>query len=331
MKAPELNGWVQRYFQDYLIRQRNVSPATVAAYRDTFRLLLHYLRPKCRRRPETLTLEVLTHQQVLGFLNHLEQNRGNTVRTRNARLAALRSFVRYLVDWVGPELPAEVHRVLAVPFKRQVKRLVGFLTQPEIEALLAATPDTWTGRRDHLLILLLFNTGARISELLALRVQDVHGPYAQTVELQGKGRKHRTLPLWRLTQRLVRQWIRENRLVSSMPLLPNRHGAPLSRFGALQQIKKLAHLASTTMPQLSQRPISPHLFRHATAMRMLESGLPAEVIALWLGHEHLNTTHQYVEANLTMKARALEALTPPKGRPNRFRPNDRLLRFLDSL
>lgn len=332
MKSPDLNEWLQRYFQEYLVRQRNVSPATVAAYRDTFRLLLRYLRQKRRRNLESLPLEIVTPETVLSFLHHLEQTRGNAIRTRNARLATLRSFVHYLVDWLGPELPACTRRILAIPFKRQVKRLVGFLTKPEIEALLAATDnDTWTGRRDHLLILLLYNTGARISELLALRVQDLVGTSANQVQLQGKGRKHRTLPLWSQTRRVLRRWIRENQFSPDMPLLPNRYGEPLTRFGARQQIKKLARQAAVKLPSLSRRPISPHLFRHATAMRMLETGVTPEVIALWLGHENPNTTHQYVEADLAMKERALKAVTPPKIKPHHFRPDDKLLRFLDSL
>jgi integrase/recombinase XerD len=332
MKSPDLNEWLQRYFQEYLVRQRNVSPATVAAYRDTFRLLLRYLRQKRRRNLDSLPLEIVTPETVLAFLHHLEQTRGNAIRTRNARLATLRSFVHYLVDWLGPELPACTRRILAIPFKRQVKRLVGFLTKPEIEAMLAATDnDTWTGRRDHLLILLLYNTGARISELLALRVQDLVGTSANQVQLQGKGRKHRTLPLWSQTRRLLRRWIRENRFSPDMPLLPNRYGEPLTRFGALQQIKKLARQAAVKLPSLSRRPISPHLFRHATAMRMLETGVTPEVIALWLGHENPNTTHQYVEADLAMKERALKAVTPPKIKPHHFRPDNKLLRFLDSL
>jgi integrase/recombinase XerD len=331
MKSPDLSGWIQRYFLEYLVRQRNVSPATVGAYRDTFKLLLRYLRQKRRSSPDRLSLEILTPERVLDFLQHLEQTRGNTIRTRNVRLAALRSFVHYLVDWLGPELPACTRRILAVPFKRQAKRLVGFLTKQEIEALLAATDDTWTGRRDHLLILLLYNTGARISELLALRVQDLAGTQAKQVELQGKGRKHRTLPLWRQTQRQVRRWIRENRLSAPMPLLPNRYGEPLTRFGAFQQIKKLVCLASAKLPSLKRFPVSPHLFRHATAMRMLETGVTPEVIALWLGHENLNTTHQYVEADLVMKERALQAVTAPKTKTHRFRPDDKLLHFLDGL
>jgi len=331
MKTPDFSEWVQRFFQEYLSRQRNVSPATVAAYRDTFRLLLQYWRQRRRQDLATLSLEVLTPDTVLGFLNHLEESRGNTIRTRNARLAALRSFVHYLADWLGPELPAATRRILTIPFKRQVKPLIGFLTRAEIEAILAVTDDTWTGRRDHLLILLLYNTGARISELLALRVQDVLGPQAKQVELQGKGRKRRTLPLWRQTQRLLRQWIRDNRLTPPMPLLANRYGEPLTRFGAFRQIKKLARRASVRQPTLNQRPISPHLFRHASAMRLLEAGIAPEVIALWLGHETFNTTHQYVEANLAMKKHALEQIVPPKTKARCFRPDDKLLQFLESL
>jgi site-specific recombinase XerD len=239
--------------------------------------------------------------------------------------------VHYLTDWLGTELPAATRRILTIPFKRQVKPLIGFLTRAEIEAMLAATDDTWTGRRDHLLILLLYNTGARISELLAIRVQDVLGPQAKQVELQGKGRKRRTLPLWRQTQRLLRQWIRENRLTPPMPLLPNRYGEAMTRFGAFRQIKKLAQRASVKQPTLNQRPIFPHLFRHASAMRLLEAGIAPEVIALWLGHETFNTTHQYVEANLAMKKQALEKIVPPKTKAHRFRPDDKLLQFLENL
>jgi len=268
MKSSDLREWIQRYFQEYLVRQRRVSPATVAAYRDTFRLRLPYWRQQRRQALAPLSLESRTPDTVLSFLNHLEENRGNTIRTRNARLAARRSFVHYLTDGLGPELPAATRRILTLPFKRQVKPLIGYLTRPEIEALLAATEDTGTGRRDHLFLVLLYNTGARMAELLALRVQDVRGPQAKQVELQGKGRKRRTRPLWRQTQRLLRRWIRDHRLTPSMPLLPNRYGEPLSRFGALRQIKKLVQRASAKpppQPTLRQPAFVPACLRDAPA------------------------------------------------------------------
>jgi integrase/recombinase XerD len=331
MKTIDLSEWIQRFFLEYLSRQRNVSPATIAAYRDTFRLLLQYFGQKRRRAPVFLSMENLTAPVVLGFLNHLETRRANTVRTRNLRLATLRSFVRYLTDWLGPELPMLTRRILAIPFKRHVKPLLGFLTFQEVEAILDATEDNWTGRRNRLLFLLLYNTGARISELLALRVQDVLPNLAQYLEVRGKGRKHRRLPLWRKTQRLLRRWIRDNHLASEMPLFPNRYGEPLSRFGALQQLHELVKKASAKQPTLKRRHISLHSFRHATAMSLLQSGVAPEVIALWLGHENPNTTHQYVEADLTMKRQTLESIAPPRAKADRFRPDDKLLRFLESL
>jgi site-specific recombinase XerD len=198
MKTPELAPWLQRFFKEYLSAQRNVSQATIAAYRDTFRLLLSYLRKTHRRCSHTLSLEVLTSDTIIHFLDYLEHQRGNTIQTRNARLAAIRSFVHYLSDWLGPELPVCVMRILAIPFKRYVRVMTGFLSRQEVDAILSATTDTWTGRRDHLLFLLLYNTGARISEVLALRVMDIRGGGKQ-VQVLGKGRKQRSLPLWRQT------------------------------------------------------------------------------------------------------------------------------------
>lgn len=180
-------------------------------------------------------LEVLKSETILRFLDCLEQERGNTIRTRNARLAAIRSFVHYLSDWLGPELPACVARILAIPFKRYVQVMSGFLSRQEVDAILGATTDTWTGRRDHLLFLLLYNTGARISEVLALRVMDVRAGGKQ-VQVLGKGRKQRSLPLWRQTQTRLRQWIRENRFNLESPLLPNRFGQRLTRAGAAYQL-----------------------------------------------------------------------------------------------
>jgi integrase/recombinase XerD len=271
MKKPELGPWLQRFFREYLLAQRNVSPATIEAYRGTFRLLLRFLQKTHPGRCFSWSLDVLTADTIVRFLGHLEQRRANSIRTRNARLAALRSFVHYLSDWLGPELPVAVARILAIPFKRHVQRLVGFLSPSEIEALLAATDDTWTGQRDHLLFLLLYNTGARISEILALRVKDVDVAGRQ-IELLGKGRKHRRVPLWVQTQRRLRRWLKGHRWLPEAPLLPNRFGRRLTRAGAAYQLQQLVQRASSQLPALKKRRISPHSFRHYADLRTMPTG-----------------------------------------------------------
>jgi integrase/recombinase XerD len=278
----------------------------------------------------SLPLEVLTPDVVVRFLEHLERQRGNCIRTRNARLAAIRFFVHYLSDWLGPELPATVARIPGIPFKRHAQRLIGFVSHQEVEALLAATDDSWTGQRDHLLFLLLYNTGARISEILALRVMDVNIDDRQ-IELLGKGRKHRRVPLWPQTQRRLRRWLKDNRWPPEAPLLPNRFGQRLSRAGAAYQRQRLVDRAAAEVTSLKKRRISPHSFRHGTAMALLEANVPTEVIALYLGHESPKTTHLYVEASLAMKKQALEKIHPPQTAGFRFRPTDEDLRFLDNL
>jgi integrase/recombinase XerD len=330
MKAPELGPWLQRFFREHLLTHRNLSPATITAYRDTFRLLLQYLRKSHSRPSFSLPLDVLTPDTVVRFLEHLERQRGNCIRTRNARLAAIRSFIHYLSDWLGPDLPTTVARIPGIPFKRHAHRLITFLSPQEVEAILAATDGTWTGQRDHLLFLLLFNTGARISEILSLRVMDVNVDGRQ-IELLGKGRKHRRVPLWPQTQRRLRRWLKDNRPVAEAPLLPNRFGQRLTRAGAAYQLQRLVDLASAQVPSLKKRRISPHSFRHGTAMALLEANVPTEVIALYLGHESPQTTHLYVEASLAMKKQALAKVHSPRAASCRFRPTDDDLRFLDDL
>ena len=331
MKAPEqLGPWLQRFFREHLLTHRNLSPATIAAYRDTFRLLLRYLQKIHPGPPFGLSLDLLTPKTILHFLEHLERQRGNCVRTRNARLAAIRSFVHYLHDWLGPQLPAAVGRIPALPFKRHVQRLLGFLTQQEVEAILAATDDSWTGQRDHLLFLLLYNTGARISEILALRVMDVDLQGGQ-IELLGKGRKQRRMPLWPKTRQHLRRWLKSHRGPPEALLLPNRFGQRLSRAGAAYQLHRLLDRASTKLPTLKRRHISPHSFRHGTAMALLEANVPAEVISLYLGHESPKTIHLYVEASLAMKKQALAKVDPPRGARFGFRPSKDDLWFLDHL
>jgi integrase/recombinase XerD len=331
MNAVDLANLLPRFFAEYLIRQRNVSPKTVAAYRDAFRLLLRFLQRDRKCSAAELPLSALNTQSVLAFLNYLEKERHNSIRSRNARLMALRSFVRYAGDLLGAELPETTRRILAIPLKRYSRSLLGFLTQEEIQGILSQTDDSWTGRRDHLLFLLLYNTGARVSELLALHTKDAQVSDGRHLLLHGKGRKERQIPLWRPTQLRLRRWIKENQMNPDGPLLPNRFGQSLNRSGVAWQLRKLVLLAARKMTSLKNRRISPHTFRHSTAMHLLQSGVAPEVIALWLGHESPNTTHLYVEADLEMKRQTLESLPTPKFKRSKHRHADQLLQYLDSL
>lgn len=331
MNTLDLVDLLPRFFSEHLIHQRNVSPCTVAAYRDTFRLFLRFLNGARRTAPAQLPLDAVTAQSVLAFLAHLEEVRHNSIRSRNARLAALRSFVHYLSDLLGPELPAHTRRILAIPNKRHHRTVLGFLTQQEVQALLDATDQSWTGRRDRLLFLLLYNTGARVSEMIAARVRDVQATQCRQIELHGKGRKHRVVPLWPQTQKHLRHWIKENALCADAPILPNRFGQPLTRSGAACQLRYWLRKAASYTPSLNHRRISLHTFRHTTAMHLLQAAVAPEVIALWLGHESPNTTHLYVEADLEMKRRTLDAIQPPRNRRRSVGRSDALLRFLENL
>ena len=331
MKALHLQELLIRFFNEHLRQQRQVSPHTVLAYRDTFRLLLRFLKRTYHLRPATLELSGLNPDRVLAFLAYLEQQRANSVRSRNARLAAIRSFAHYAEDTLGPDLPESIRRLLAIPIKRHTRPILGFLTRAEIQAVLATAGESWTGRRDYLLFLLLYNTGARISEILALRVHDVRATDGRYLDLRGKGRKQRSVPLWRTTQTRIRRWIKENQGQPESPLLPNRLGQPLTRSGAAWQLRQILRRATAKMPSLRQRRISPHTFRHTTAMHLLQGGVAPEIIALWLGHENPNTTHLYVEADLKMKRQALEVLAPPRSKKAAKPDNDPLIRALENL
>jgi site-specific recombinase XerD len=331
MRTTDLATLLPRFFTEHLVEQRNVSPCTVAAYRDTFRLLLRFIQRSRRAKPAELPLQLLTPTIVLAFLSHLESDRGNTIRSRNARLAAIRSFLLYASDLLGTELPEVTRRILSIPWKREVHPLLGFLSREEVQAILAATDNSWTGQRDHLLFQLLYNTGARVSEITAVRVRDVLAADGAQIQLHGKGRKQRIVPLWRQTQSEIRRWIKENRLSPEAPLLPNRFGHRLSRSGVAWQLRRWLRQAAIKVPSLQHRRISPHIFRHTIAMHLLQSGVAPEVIALWLGHESPNTTHLYVEADLEMKRRTLDKLTPTRTKRSIAKPSDQLLRFLDQL
>ncbi|MDR1462587.1 MAG: site-specific integrase [Azoarcus sp.] len=327
----EFAALLQRFFAERLLQQQAVSPKTVAAYRDAFRLLLLYAEGRLCKPPTQMTLGDFDAELILGFLSNLEIERHNTVRSRNARLAAIRAFARYVALQCPPALFL-VQRILAIPMKRFDKPLLGFLTRDEVLALLAA-PDTgtWYGRRDRILLTLLYNTGARVSELIGIRVRDLALDAIPSVCLHGKGRKQRTVPLWKETAGDIRHWLATTGLQPDQPLLPNRWGRPMTRSNVAERITRTVGTAMHPCPSLQGKTISPHTLRHTTAMHLLQAGVDISVIALWLGHESPVTTHGYIEADLAMKERALAAIRPPDIRRTRYRPTDALLKFLQAL
>lgn len=331
LDPPEFAALLQRFFTERLLQQRNASPRTVAAYRDTFRLMLGYAERKLGKPPTKLTLNDFDAPLVLGFLTHLEDERHNTVRSRNARLAAVRSFAHYVSLQCPPALQL-AQQILAIPAKRFEKPLLGFLSRDEVQTLLNA-PDagTWVGRRDRILLAVLYNTGARVSELTGIRVADVTLETAPAVRLHGKGRKQRTVPLWKETATEIRRWLQYAGLRADQPLVPGRQGLTMTRSNVAERVGLAVTRATALCPQLEGRQVSPHTLRHSTAMHLLQAGVDLTVIALWLGHESPVTTHGYVEADLAMKERALATIGPPETPGMRYRPTDALLKFLDSL
>jgi site-specific recombinase XerD len=328
--APLLGPLLQAFFAEHLLTHKEASPQTVSAYRDGFRLLLVFLRETTGTEPAALRLTDLDAPQILAFLDHLETRRRNGARSRNARLAALRSFFRF-VTMREPGSLAVASRVLAIPVKRCTRPLVGYLTRPEVEALLDS-PDrvTWGGRRDHALLLTLYNTGARVSEVARLQRAQVHLGSSACIHLQGKGRKQRSVPLWPKTAQVLRAWFRQ--LGDGQRLaFPNARGQPLTRDGVAYVLERAVPAAREHCPSLLRKRVSPHVLRHTTAMHLLQAGVDLSVIALWLGHETIETTHGYLEADLATKERALAKLVPTSTTVPRFRPDDALLGFLASL
>lgn len=322
---------LEPFFTDRLIHQRQASPHTVAAYRDTFRLLLGFLHRRLGKAPSELDLEHLDAPRIGAFLEDLEKQRHNSVRTRNVRLAAIHSFFRYAA-LQAPEHSALIQRVLAIPPKRCDRALVTYLTPAETEALLTA-PDrrSWIARRDHTLLLVAVQTGLRVSELTRLNVQDVQLGSSAHVRCFGKGRKERCTPLTAQTVGVLREWLREGNPGPSDPLFPSRRGGRLSRDAVERLLRKYAALAQQRCASLSTKRLSPHVLRHTSAMRLLQAGVDRSVIALWLGHESAETTQIYLHADLSMKERALARTAPVPTGPRRYRAPDALLAFLEGL
>jgi integrase/recombinase XerD len=325
--APTLQAW----FTDRLIGQRNASPHTIAAYRDTLRLLLDYAEGRLGRQPCQLDIAELDAPLIAGFLDHLERQRHNSIRTRNLRLAAIHSLFRY-AQHRHPEHAEDIQRVLAIPAKRADHAIVTFLDEGEIQALLDA-PDrrTWTGRRDHALLLVAIQTGLRASELTGLRCGDVQlttGPHVRCV---GKGRRNRITPLTPTTTAVLEVWLAERAGNPGDPAFPTARGGRLSRDGLDHRLTKYIDIAAQRCPTLQEKHVTPHTLRHTAAMRLLHAGVDTTVIALWLGHERVETTQIYLHADLALKERAITRTTPPDTVPGRYKPPDTLLAFLDAL
>ncbi len=330
-QPPTFSALVQQFFTEYLVAQRAVSPRTVACYRDAMTLFLGFATTHAGKPPMALKLTDITPELILKFLAHLEHDRHNSARTRNLRLTAMRAFLKFAGRRDVTALHA-VERVMAVPMKRFERPLLGHLTRPEMIAVLGQPGDDWTSQRDHLLLSLLYNTGARVSEIVGVRVVDVVLEGAACVHLHGKGRKDRTVPLWTSTAATIRAWLRVNpQLARQDALLPNRSGDTMSRCNVAQRLALAVGRASDEHPSLKVKRVSPHTLRHTTAMHLLQSGVPFNVIALWLGHESPNTTHRYVEANLEMKSKALARLEAPDVKLKRFHADDELMKFLQTL
>lgn len=333
MRAPQIGfaQLVQDFFLRRLISQRGASARTVESYRDAFELLLGFVEQTTGKPASALVLADLDAPLVLDFLDHLETERHNSARTRNARLAAIHSFMRYAALRDPISLPITA-RVLAIPAKRFDQPVLGYLTREQVTAILAA-PDrnTWSGQRDAIMFATAYNTGARVSELTGLRVADVLVDRQSAVHLHGKGRKQRVIPLWTNTAAGLRVWLDKISPEPDTPVFPNRSGAPMTRSGVRDRLNRAVALAEQECPSLHGLRISPHTLRHSTAMHLLESGTDLAVIALWLGHSSPAVTHQYLEASLASKEAVLRRLDDPNPAPARFHPDDRLLAFLKGL
>ena len=330
-KPASFASLVQQFFTEYLVSQRALSPRTVACYRDALMLFLDFASQRLGRAPTAMRLTDLRPDLILAFLDHLEHNRHNAIRSRNLRLTALRAFLKFAGRRDVTSLHV-VEQAMAVPMKRFEQPMLGYLTRQEMEAVLGQPGTLWSSQRDHLLLIMLYNTGARVSEIIGVRVVDVILEGAACVHLHGKGRKLRSIPLWDTTVVEVRAWLRRNpALRGEAALLPNRHGLAMSRSNVAQRLHLAVARAAENEPGILKKAVSPHTLRHTTAMHLLQSGVPFNVIAVWLGHESMNTTHRYIKANLAMKQKALARLEPPDTKMGKFQASDALMRFLQSL
>jgi site-specific recombinase XerD len=326
-----LAALLQRFFTQRLMQQRQASPHTISSYRDSFRQFLKFVQQRLRKPPSRLTFEEIDAPLIVAFLDELEKHQGVSVRSRNLRLTAIHSFFRYAA-FEAPAHSEQIQRVLAIPSKRFTRTLVQFLTRPEVDALLAA-PDqfTWSGRRDHAFLLVAVQTGLRLSEMTGLKREDLIVGAGAHLRVVGKGRKERCTPLARSTLAVLKAWLREPQRGDGDVLFPSAQGERLSVHGVQYLLTKHRMAACNICPSLKEKRVTVHRLRHTMAMDLLQAGVDRSVIALWLGHESVETTQIYLEATLAMKERALAKTLPPNGRPGRYQPGDQLLGFLNSL
>jgi site-specific recombinase XerD len=326
-----LAALLENFFTQRLMNQRQASPHTISSYRDTFRLLLHFAQQRLHKSPARLAFEEIDAPLIAAFLDDLEKSRRITARSRNLRLTAIRSFFQYAA-YEEPSRAAQIQRVLAIPGKRHTRALVHFLNRPEIDALLAA-PDqeTWFGRRDHALLLVAVQTGLRLSELTGLHRREVALGTGAHVRCIGKGRKERCTPLAKTAAAVLKAWLREPAKHNTEVLFPSAGGGRLSPDSVADLLAKHVAVACKSCVSLRKKHVPPHVLRHSMAMGLLQAGVDRAVIALWLGHESVDTTQIYLEANLAMKEEILAKTKPPGGKPGRYRPGDELLAFLKNL
>lgn len=335
MKNSDFQGLIQSFFLGRLINQQKASDCTVQSYKDTFRILLKYLNDECNTKPDSITMAIMNADTIVGFLNYLETHRGNKCKTVNNRLAAIKSFMEY-VSYEAPEYSSIAQKVKRIPFRRAGKKEICSLTRKEIDALLnACEQSTLDGNRDYLMILLLYNSGMRVSEMISIRRKDIisFSNGQCRLRIMGKGRKERIIPLWKTTSNCLMQYTLDHKIQNDDYLLHGRNIDHLTRSGVRYRIDCIVKRATSYCPSLKYKSISPHMFRHSTAMSLLQSGVDISTIAIWLGHESIETTHKYMVSDINLKENALQKLSEPnQSRANgRYHATGDVLEFLNKL
>lgn len=325
-KTNGLPDLIKHFFCDHLPALRGGSANTISTYSEAVSLFLKYLRDNKKITPSKVCIDDFSVQNIIDFLNFLEKERGNSISTRNARLAAIRSLAKYLL-LEKPEWAGHLHRIMSIPLKKTPVSILGYLSQKEIDVILEEPDDTWLGRRDRAMFTLMYNTGIRVSEIIEMRVSDVRLDRNNAINVCGKGRKSRSLPIWKSTATLLRQWIKSNRFRSDSLLFPNNQGTKMTRSTFAKRLTNTVKAASVKCKELKSRKVSPHTM----AMHFLQAGIDITVIAMWLGHESIETTHIYIDADMELKTKALQSLQDPESKNFRYKPEDPLLALLEDM